>query len=145
MVVKFKIDDRIVEAEQTATILDAAQTVGIKIPTLCSQVTFAPRGLPVLFIQKLRVGRNLQLPAHRVEEGIEVKTSSPRVIKSRRMTMSFLLLRCPDVPKIKELADEIGINEAIIRRLNQDHEDCVLCGLNRVCRERMGVGAIDFV
>ena len=60
--------------------------------------------------------------------------------------MSLLLLRCPEVPKIKELAAEIGVNDAVVKRLLPDHETCVLCGLcTRVCRERMGVGAIDFV
>ena len=145
--IKLNIDDHLVEVEKTATILDAALAAGIKIPTICHHKSLLPYGACRLCVVEIAGRPRLAAAcASPVEDGIEVKTASPRVLKSRQMTMSFLSLRCPEVPKINELAGEIGVNEAVVRRLTPDDEDCILCGLcARVCQERMGVGAIDFV
>ncbi len=60
--------------------------------------------------------------AYPVEEGIEVKTASLRVRRARRANIALLLLRYPSVPKVKELADQIGANEAILSRFRPDRE-----------------------
>jgi heterodisulfide reductase subunit A len=52
----------------------------------------------------------------------------------------MLLARCPNVPVIKDLADQYGIKEP---RFKTEDDDCILCGLcTRIC-ERMGSGAIS--
>ena len=147
MPVSLTIDNQRVETESGNTILDAARAAGIRIPTLCHHAALAPHGACRLCVVEITGRPRLAAScAYPVEEGIEVQTASPRVLKARRFTMGLLLLRCPDVPKLKELADQIGVDEAILGRFKADDEDCVLCGLcARVCRERMGVGAIDFV
>ena len=147
MAVSLIIDDQKVEAEAGDTILDAAKAAGIRIPTLCHHRALAPYGGCRLCLVEITGRPRLAAScAYPVEEGIEVKTASPRVLKARKLSMELLLLRCPDVPKLKELAEEIGVDEAVLKRFKADDEKCVLCGLcARVCRERMGVGAIDFI
>ena len=145
--IKLSIDGQSVQAEPGTTILQAAESTGITIPTLCYHKALLPHGACRLCVVEIegrpRLAASCAFP---VEEGIEVKTASPRVLKARKLTMELLLLRCPDVPKLKELAEQIGVDEATLNRFKADDEKCILCGLcARVCRERMGVGAIDFV
>ena len=64
-----------------------------------------------------------------MEEGIEVKTNSPRVIRARKLVAGLLYLRCPEVPEVKRLAEELGaLEEAWIRRFAPSDEKCILCG-----------------
>jgi len=145
--VRLNIDGQSVQAEPTMTILEAAESAGIKIPTLCYHKALLPHGACRLCVVEITGRPRLAAScAYPLEEGIEVKTASPRVLKARKLTIELLLLHCPDVPKLKELAESIGVDEAILNRFRPDNEKCILCGLcARVCRERMAVGAIDFV
>ncbi len=145
--VRLTIDSQSVLAEPASTVLQAAESVGIKIPTLCYHKSLLPQGACRLCVVEI-TGRPRLVAACAcpVEEGFEVKTASPRVIKARKLVMGLLLLRCPEVPRLRELAEQIGFDEAMVTRSKPDNEKCILCGLcARVCRERMGVGAIDFV
>ena len=77
------------------------------------------------------------------QEGLVVQTDTERVLKNRRMMLELLLARCPDAPRIKDMAKEYGVEES---RFVKKNDDCILCGLCvRVCEERMGVGAVSFV
>lgn len=120
---RLRIDGQSVEAEPTETILEAAERVDIKIPTLCYHDALLPRESCRLCVVEIMGRRGLAAScAYAVEEGIEVKTASPRVCRARRANIALLLLRYPSVPKVKELADQIGVNEAILSRFRPDHE-----------------------
>ena len=85
------IDGRDVSATETTTILEAAQEVGMFIPTLCSL-----EGLSLISACRLCLvevkGVNKPLPAcvTRVEEGMEVNTSSERLDRYRRTILELL-------------------------------------------------------
>jgi NADH dehydrogenase/NADH:ubiquinone oxidoreductase subunit G len=77
------------------------------------------------------------------QEGLVVRTATERVQRSRKVMMELLLARCSTVEPIREMAQELGVEDT---RFPKREEDCMLCGLCvRVCEERMGIGAIDFV
>ncbi|WAC07328.1 MAG: FAD-dependent oxidoreductase [Thermodesulfobacteriota bacterium] len=147
--VNITIDGKKLEVEEGTTILQAAEKLRIKIPTLCYYKALSPQGACRLCVVEIVGGPRKGLSAscsYVVEEGLEVKTNSDRVIKARKLVIELLLLRCPDVPKIKELAEEIGIDRSRYERFQPNEEKCVLCGLCvRVCQELMGVGAINFI
>jgi predicted molibdopterin-dependent oxidoreductase YjgC len=141
------IDGKRVQVQKDTTILDAAKSIGISIPTLCHHEALEPYGACRLCTVEVTAGGRTRLvtacnyPIR--DEGLEVKTRSEKVLKGRKMIVELLLARCPDVPVIRELADEMGIKKPRFRLKN---DECILCGLCvRVCRELVGVGAVGFM
>ena len=91
------------------------------------------------------MGSTVSACTYPVEEGLKVETKAPEVIEGRKKILELLLARCPRVDKLKELAREYRV-EAPRPRLKLKDEKCILCGLcARICEERMGVSAINFV
>jgi heterodisulfide reductase subunit A len=140
------IDNKKVEVEEGTTVLQAAEKLGIKIPTLCHHRSLEPYGSCRVCIVELKGPRGSTIQASCVypaQEGLVVHTDTERVQKTRRIMLELLLARCPDAPRIQEMAREYGVEET---RFPKKNDDCILCGLcARVCEERMGVGAVSFV
>jgi heterodisulfide reductase subunit A len=140
------IDNKKVEVEEGSTVLQAAEKLDIRIPTLCHHRSLKPYGACRLCLVELTGPRGSVIQASCVypaQEGLVVQTDTERVIKTRRIMLELLLARCPDSRRIQEMAKEMGIEQT---RFPKKNEDCILCGLcTRVCEERMGVGAINFV
>lgn len=139
------INGQRLEVEEGSTILRAAESVGIKIPTLCYHKALSPYGACRICLVEIGMNGNSQIQAscqYRVQPGIVVRTSSERVIRARKIMVELLLARCPNSEKIRELAGELGIKEP---RFPKKDEDCLLCGLCvRMCQERMGRSTIGF-
>ncbi|MFX1250087.1 MAG: 2Fe-2S iron-sulfur cluster-binding protein [Promethearchaeota archaeon] len=144
--IKLTIDGQEVEVEEGKTILETARSIGIEIPTLCYHKVLSPYGACRLCtVEILRNGRSeFQASCqYKVQEGIEVRTNSERVLKGRKIIAELLLARCPDSDEIIKIAGKLGV---IDTRIKKKDKDCILCGLCvRMCHERMGVGAIDFI
>jgi coenzyme F420-reducing hydrogenase beta subunit len=140
-----KIDDHQIETEATGSILEAARSAGIYIPTLCHHPSLEPYGscrLCTVEIEKNGRKRFVTACNYPVEEGLIVKTRSPEVLDIRKMIAELLLARCPGEKRLQDLAREYGISKP---RFKLDEEKCVLCGLCcRVCEELVGVSAINF-
>lgn len=146
--ITLQIDDRKVEAKEGMTILEAAKSVGINIPTLCYHPALSPFGacricsVEIVSRGRSRIVTSCNYPA---EEGLVVNTKSPAVIQARKLISEFLLARCPNVKVIQDLAREYGVEKPRFK-LGKEDEKCILCGLcARICEERMGVSAINFV
>jgi len=136
--VSFTINDKKLQVEQGATILEAAQSEGIKIPTLCYHKELKPYGACRLCLVEIVGGGRKGLEAscvYKVTEGLEVKTDTDRVKRTRKILFELLLARCPDsAEKVKKLAKEYGVTETRIKL--KDKTNCILCGLCvRVCAE----------
>jgi len=140
------IDNKRVEIEEGSTVLQAADKVGIHIPTLCYHKSLVPYGACRVCLVELTGSRGSIIQASCVypaQEGLVVRTDTERVLKARGIMVELLLARCPDSERVKKLAAEMGIEDS---RFPKKDEDCILCGLcTRVCAERMGVGAVNFV
>lgn len=144
--VTLEIDGKEVKAKEGMTVLEVAKGAGIDIPTLCYHEALSPYGACRLCTVEITSrGRSRLLTActYPVEEGLVVQTDTVRVHRARRMIVELLLARCPDVKIIQDLADEYGIEKP---RFKIEDDNCILCGLCvRICEERMGVSAINFV
>jgi bidirectional [NiFe] hydrogenase diaphorase subunit len=141
--VKLNIDGKEVEAEEGKTILEAARAADIHIPTLCYNEKLAPYGacrLCSVEITKNGRSRLVVSCVYQVEDGLVVKTSTPKVIKTRKMILELML---GSAPVLKELAKEYGIEKP---RFKSEVTQCILCGqCVRYCAEVKGANALTFV
>ncbi|MCL1790724.1 MAG: formate dehydrogenase subunit alpha [Peptococcaceae bacterium] len=90
------IDGYLCRVPVGSTILEAAGTLGIDIPTLCYLKQLAPDGACRLCVVEVEGGRKGGLPAACTEkctEGMKVWTLSPRVVEARRFVLDLLLSR----------------------------------------------------
>src|SRR5215510_8493608 len=89
--VTLTIDGRAVSVPTGTTILGAAATLGIKIPTLCYLETLRPVNVCRLCVVEVE-GARVLVPscARAVEPGMVVNTRSPRVVHSRRLVLELL-------------------------------------------------------
>jgi NADH dehydrogenase/NADH:ubiquinone oxidoreductase subunit G len=144
--VKLSIDNEIVEIEEGSTILDAASKVGIHIPTLCYHEALSPNGSCRVCTVEVITNGTANLTAacnYPVEEGLEVKTSSEKVVKARRTAVELLLAQRSHSSKIQELGSKLGIDQP---SFTLEERECILCGLCvRACREIVSASAIDFI
>jgi NADH dehydrogenase/NADH:ubiquinone oxidoreductase subunit G len=140
------INDRPIEIPEGRTLLEACREYGIHIPTLCYHPALEPYGGCRLCVVELsQDGRKPRLVAscvHPCEQGAAVRTNSEMVARSRRMTAELLMASAYDVPEIRGLAEELGVEE--VRFQLPEENACVLCGLCvRACKEIVGVSAIS--
>ncbi len=90
--IKLTIDDKTVEVAPGATILVAAQSIAIEIPTLCYLESCGATGsCMICAVQNLANGRMLPACAARCENGMKISTSNPAVINFRRGVIELLL------------------------------------------------------
>jgi len=147
--VTFNIDGREFKAEEGQTILQVARENGIDIPTLCHHEAIEPYGACRLCIVEISKGRRSRIVTsclYPVEQGLAVKTNSPRVISNRKMLVELLLARCSKNKVIKELASQMGIEQSVFRPEYLEDNDCMVCGLCvRTCEQVVGVSAISLV
>lgn len=99
--VRLTIDKKIVEVPKGTTILDAAKSVGIRIPTLCymklEDLHYENNpGACRICVVEVEGRRNLA-PSCKTEctEGMIVRTHTPRVMNARRTVMELILSNHP--------------------------------------------------
>ena len=96
--VSLKINGKKVKADEGTTILKAARANGIEIPTLCSHDGLEAYGACRLCIVEIKKGGRVVIETsctYPVEEGLEVKTSTPRIIDARKVIVELHLARSP--------------------------------------------------
>ncbi len=163
------IDGQKIKTAKGATVLEAASSAGIYIPTLCYHPDLPTFG----GCRVCMVDVNSQMiTACRapVEEGMVVLTDTREVAEVRRVTVEMILAgHNPDCQScsrnyhcsLQEVSAYLGITEERLSKLRRsikeiptdrsnpffimDHTRCILCGICiRTCQEINGVAAIDF-
>ena len=141
-----QIDGREVEAKEWMTILQAAQTAGIIIPTLCAHDKLEPYGAcRICTVEAEARGRTTLVAAclYPVEQDLLVRTRSESVDRIRKMLLQLMLAHAPDSPALQDLAHEYGADAA---RFEKEPAFCILCGLCvRYCAEVKKKNAVTFV
>jgi len=144
--VTLEIDGKEVKVKEGTTLLEAAKTVGVEIPTLCYHEKLEPYGACRICSVEIKSGNRTRLVAacvYPVEEGLVVNTKSERVAKTRKMLLELMLARAPSAKKIEDLAYEYGVDKA---RFEKESFFCILCGLCvRYCAEVKKKNAITFI
>ncbi|ADK84158.1 ferredoxin [Desulfarculus baarsii DSM 2075] len=146
--IKFTINDQVVEAQPGWTVLETARHYGLHIPTLCYHEAVSPSGACRLCVVELRDGDWSKVVIscmYPVAEGINIYTDSPKVQNVRRWILEMLLAQCPAAKEVRDLAAQYGVTKTRFK-INDPNEDCMLCGLCvRVCEEVVGAKAISTV
>ena len=107
------IDGVPVEVETGATILDAANKLGIWIPTLCYHPAISPPAVCRLCMVELDRGGWKQLVTscnYPVRRDIAISVSSERAVRARQGVMKLLLARAPESKALRELAGRMGVD-----------------------------------
>ena len=141
-----KIDGQEVEASEGMTILQAAQSLGIKIPTLCHHEKLEPYGAcRICTVEALINGRSRLVVAcvYQVENGLIVTTRSDKINQVRKTILELLLSHAPDSEQLQELAEEYRADKG---RFEKEASFCIHCGLCvRYCAEVKKKNAVGFV
>jgi ferredoxin len=110
------IDDRRIEAKPGETILQAARTAGIEIPTLCYLEGFEAGASCMVCAVKLKhSGQFIPACGSRAIDGMEIENETPEVRDTRRMALELLF------------SDHLG--------------DC-LSPCERICPAHLGIPAV---
>jgi NADH dehydrogenase/NADH:ubiquinone oxidoreductase subunit G len=140
-----QIDEREVEAKEGMTILEAARSVGIFIPTLCHHEKLEPYGACRICVVEVDARGRTSLVAaclHAVEQDLVVKTRSEKVDKTRKILLEQFLAHAPDAEVLQDLAQEYGADKD---RFEKEASFCILCGLCvRYCSEVKKKNAVGF-
>ena len=141
-----QIDGREVEAREGMTILEAAQSTGIFIPTLCHHEKLEPYGACRICTVEVEARGRTNLVAaclYPVEQNLVVRTRSEKIDKTRKVLLELMLAHAPDAVELQDLAQEYGADKA---RFEKESSFCILCGLCvRYCAEVKKKNAIGFV
>jgi NADH dehydrogenase/NADH:ubiquinone oxidoreductase subunit G len=141
-----QIDGKEVKAREGMTVLEAAQSVGISIPTLCHHEKLEPFGGCRICIVEVEVGGWTRLVVscvYLVEENLVVRTRSEKVDRIRKTILELLLAHAPDSVELLNLAQEYGADKD---RFEKEASFCIHCGLCvRYCAEVKKKHAVGFV
>ena len=164
--VNLTIDGRAVSVAEGTSILDAAATVGIKIPTLCYLKDLNEIGACRVCVVEIEgIDQLVAACNNTVLEGMVVRTNSPKVRAARRMNMELLLathdsectscVRCGNCT-LQSLAADLGITELPYEKrlmhdpwdksfpLIRNNDKCINClRCIQVCEKIQGLGVWD--
>jgi NADH-quinone oxidoreductase chain G len=163
------VDGKKVEVPAGATILDAANAAGSRVPTLCHDQKLHPFGACRICLVEVEGTPRKFTPSCTTPatDNMVVRTSTPALIEARRMVLELLLIKHPlDCPvcdkagecQLQDLTHEYGLDagrfDAEKGYLPPDFESpviernisrCILCGkCVRICDEQNGVGEWAF-
>ena len=147
--VKLWIDNQEVNVEKGTTILNAAASVGIKIPTLCFLKDLNEIGACRVCIVEIK-GKDALVAACNtaVEEGMEIYTNSKRVMNARRTNVGLILsqhdCRCATCVRsgncsLQKIATDLNVQDGLFEErlekqpwdktfpLIRQSEKCIKC------------------
>jgi len=166
--VSLSIDGMRVQAREGTTILEAARQNGIRIPTLCHHPALSGwGGCRICVVEVDKAPRLVASCVMPVREGMEVVTSSERILDSRRTILEFLFAErnhycmfCAQSGdcELQSLAYELGMDhltvppsfrefpvDATNPYMALDHNRCILCGrCVRACKELAGNSVLNY-
>jgi len=166
--VTLTIDGKEVKAPVGSTVLEAAKSAGIRIPTLCYLKDINEIGACRMCIVDVGARSFQAACMYPVSEGLKVITNSPKIRETRRVTLELILsahekkcLSCARNLKceLQKLAEELNIHDNrfegelqhfpiddLSPSIVRDQNKCVLCRrCVSVCKNVQTVSAIETI
>lgn len=166
--VNITIDGQKVAVPKTSTVLEAALSLGIKVPTLCYHPELRVEGACRVCMVEVEGARSLVASCvYPVNEGMIVRTNTASVREARKTVVELLLANHPTdclscqrnlSCELQTIASDLGVREIRFDgekknypldennpSLVRDQSKCILCGrCIRACSERQGVHVYSF-
>jgi NADH dehydrogenase/NADH:ubiquinone oxidoreductase subunit G len=143
---QLQIDGKEVTVQAGATILEAAGSVGIAIPTLCDHARLEPYGgCRICSVEVDSRGRTSVVAAclFPVEQDLVVRTRTKKLDRIRKSLIEMMMAHAPDSEQLLALAQEYGADRD---RFEKDPSFCIHCGLCvRYCAEVKKKNALGFI
>jgi bidirectional [NiFe] hydrogenase diaphorase subunit len=144
--ISLQIDGRDVTATEDMTILGAAQSAGISIPTVCHHEKLKPfGGCRLCLVEAEASGRTNLVAAckYPVQKDLMVRTRSAQIDQIRKVLTEQLLAYAPESDVLQNLAREYQADKD---RFAKEPSFCILCGkCVRYCAEIKQKYAVGFV
>ena len=165
--INIKINGIDVSAPEGSTILEAARISNIDIPTLCYLKDINEIGACRICVVEVKGARSLVASCvHPISEGMEIFTNTPKVLKSRKMTLELILSthdrRCLSCVRsgnceLQKLAKDLkvedegrfdGVNNEYeidysAAHMYRDNNKCILCRrCTAACSKVQAIGVI---
>ncbi|WP_010251944.1 NADH-dependent [FeFe] hydrogenase, group A6 [Acetivibrio cellulolyticus] len=165
--VNITIDSRKLQVPKNYTVLEAARSANIEIPTLCFLKDINEIGACRMCVVEIKGARSLQAACvYPVSEGLEIYTQSPAVREARKVTLELILsnhdkkcLTCVRSKncELQTLAEELNIKDIRFEgescnlplddfspSIVRDPNKCVLCRrCVSMCKNVQQVSVID--
>lgn len=164
-----KVNGVEISVPKGTTVLEAAHQAGFEIPTLCYMKEINEIGACRICVTEVNEGRGFRLVAGCVypcSNNMEILTSSPKVIESRKRTLELILSthdrKCLSCVRsgnceLQKLAKDYGVEDASVydgakneyeiddsaAHMYRDNNKCILCRrCVAVCSKTQGIGVI---
>tara|TARA_Y100000031_G_scaffold43582_1_gene50032 strand:+ start:203 stop:790 length:588 start_codon:yes stop_codon:yes gene_type:complete len=145
-VVTLTVDGKEVKAEEGTTVLEAARSVGIDIPSLCHHEKLKPYTACRICLVEIEARGRINLDtacSYPVAENLVVRTRSEKIDKIRKTLLELMLAHAPESPVLRDMAQEYGADET---RFEKESSFCIFCSLCvRYCAEVKKLNAVGFV
>ncbi len=167
--INITIDGKKIQAPQGSSILEAAQSAGVHIPTLCYHPELRAEGACRLCMVEASGSRSLVASCvYPISEGMTVRTNTSKVREARKTVVELLLANHPKDClccqkngdcELQKIAADLGVRKIRFEggaqkahtidnsnpSLVRDQEKCILCGrCIRVCRDVQGMNVYSF-
>jgi NADH-quinone oxidoreductase subunit G len=167
--INITINGKALEVEPGTTILQAAELVNVKIPTLCYNPDLSPwASCGICIVRMVNNNKMVRACITACEDKMNIITHDPEIIAVRRTVLELILsnhpndcLQCPrnQSCELQDLASEFGIREAPYKKVANNlpvddsnpaivlcPEKCIRCGrCVKVCQEVQNVWALEFL
>ena len=144
--VSLQIDGKTVTAQAGMSLLDAARSAGISIPTVCHHEKLEPFGGCRLCTVEVEAGGRKNLAAacvYPVQQDMVVQTRTAQIDQIRKVLTEQLLAYAPESEVLQKLAGEYNADK---NRFPREASFCILCGLCvRYCAEVKQKNAVGFI
>ncbi len=143
--ISLQIDGKEVAVSEGTTILEAARSLGIEIPTVCDHAQLSPYGACRICTVEADANGRTNLVAscqYPVEKDMVVRTKTEQIDKIRKVLLEQMLSHAPDSEQLVALGQIYGADRD---RFEKESSFCILCGLCvRYCAEVKKKDAISF-
>lgn len=168
-VVTLTLNNQLISAREGQSLLEVIRENGVDLPTLCHLEGLSERGgCRLCVVEAEGTSRLLAACVTPVQEGMNIRTHTERLVRYRKMLVELLLAERTHVCSVcavngrcelQALAARLGIDhvryeplhpdlpvDASHGRFVLDHNRCILCGrCVRACDEVEGAHTLDFM